>query len=51
MYEVLDVLSVYAFGYKFEHKDGDHMINFNPNDENVKDSDQQEAIKKMQQVI
>lgn len=50
MYEVLDVLSVYVFGHKLKHKNGEYIINFDPNDENVKDSDQQEAIKKMQQV-
>jgi len=50
IYEVLDVLSVYVFGHKLEHKNGEHIINFDPNDEIVKDSDQQEAIKKMQQV-
>lgn len=52
MYEVLDVLSMYVFGRKAEHKNGQHMINFDPNDERVNDNDtdHQEAIKKMQQV-
>lgn len=51
MYEVLDVLSMYVFGRKAEHKNGVHMIPFDPNDECVKqESDQQGAIKKMQQV-
>lgn len=50
MYEVLDVLSMYVFGRKAEHKNGEHMINFNVNDEYVKDGDQLEAIKKMKQV-
>lgn len=50
MYEVLDVLSVYVFGHKLEHKNGDHMINFDPNAEKLEDSDQQEAIKKIQKV-
>lgn len=50
MYEVLDVLSIYVFGRKAEHKNGEHMINFDQNDERVNDTDNQEAIKKMQQV-
>lgn len=50
MYEVLDVLSVYVFGRKGEHKNGEHMIKFDPVDESINDTDQQEAIKKMQQV-
>lgn len=50
MYEVLDVLSMYVFGRKPNHKNEEHMINLDPNDENVKDNDQQEAVKKMQQV-
>lgn len=50
LYEVLDVLSVYVFGRKAEHKNGEHMVNFDLNDESILDSDQQEAIKKMQQV-
>jgi len=51
MYEVLDVLSMYVFGRKSEHKNGVLMIPFDPNDECVKqESDQQGAIQKMQQV-
>lgn len=50
LYEVLDVLSVYVFGRKAEHKNGKHMINFDPNDERINNTDHQEAIKKMQQV-
>jgi len=52
MYEVLDVLSMYVFGRKAEHKNEVHiMVLFDPNDECVKqESDQQEAIQKMQQV-
>lgn len=50
MYEVLDVLTLYALGRKADHNNGDHMINFDASDECVKDGDQQEAIKKMQQV-
>jgi len=51
MYEVLDVLSMYVFGRKAEHKNEVHMIPFDPNDECVKqESDQQQAIQKMQQV-
>ncbi|VVC45781.1 Hypothetical protein CINCED_3A007521 [Cinara cedri] len=50
MYEVLDVLSMYVFGRKPNHKNEEHMINLDPNDENVKDNDQPEAVKKMQQL-
>lgn len=50
MYEVLDVLSLYVFKRKADHTNGEHMIIFDPNDENIKDSDQQDAIKKMQEV-
>lgn len=50
MYEVLDILSVYVFGRKAEHKNGEHMVNFDLNDESILDGDQQEAIKRMQQV-
>lgn len=51
MYEVLDVLSMYVFGRKTEHKNEVHMIPFDPNDECFKqESDQQEAVQKMQQV-
>jgi len=51
MYEVLDVLSMYVFGRKTEHKNEVLIIPFDPNDECIKqESDQQEAIQKMQQV-
>ncbi|XP_060850866.1 ARF GTPase-activating protein GIT2 isoform X1 [Rhopalosiphum padi] len=51
MYEVLDVLSMYVFGRKAEHKNDVHMIPFDPNDECIKqEGDQQEAIQKMQQL-
>jgi len=50
MYEVLDVLSMYVFGRKAEHKNGEHMIHFDKNDNCVQDDDQQDAVKKMQQV-
>lgn len=50
MYEVLDVLSMYVFKKKADHKNGEHMVIFDPNDENIKDIDQQESIKKMQEV-
>lgn len=50
MYEVLDVLSMYVFSRKPNHKNGEHMINFDLVDDNVKDEDQQEAVKKMQHV-
>ncbi|KAL4091738.1 hypothetical protein QTP88_026384 [Uroleucon formosanum] len=51
MYEVLDVLSMYVFGRKAEHKNEVHMIPFDLNDECVKqESDQQQAIQKMQQL-
>jgi G protein-coupled receptor kinase interacting protein 2 len=50
LYEVLDVLSVYVYGRKAEHKNGEHMVNFDLNDDSILDSDQQDAIKKMQQV-
>uniref|UniRef100_A0A2S2PZ11 ARF GTPase-activating protein GIT2 n=1 Tax=Sipha flava TaxID=143950 RepID=A0A2S2PZ11_9HEMI len=50
LYEVLDVLSVYVYGRKAEHKNGEHMVNFDLNDDSILDSDQQDAIKKMQQL-
>lgn len=51
MYEVLDVLTMYAFGRKPDHKNGEHMINVDLNEENINiNSDQEEAIKKMKQV-
>lgn len=51
MYEVLDVLSVYVFNKKADHKNGEHMIIFDLNEEeNIKDVDQKEAIKKIQEV-
>lgn len=51
MYEVLDVLSVYVFKKKADHKNGEHMIIFDLNEEeNIKDVDQKEAIKKIQEV-
>lgn len=49
MYEVLDVISMYVSGRKADHKNGEHVVNIDPF-EFVKDGDQQEAIKKMQQV-
>lgn len=51
MYEVLDVISMYVSGRKADHKNGEHMVNINLFDDFVKEGDQQEAIKKMQQVI
>lgn len=51
MYEVLDVISMYAFGRKADHKNGEHMVNIDSFYDFVKDGDQQGAIKKMQQVI
>lgn len=51
MYEVLDILSVYVFGRKPDHKSGERMINVDLNDESINiNSDQVEAIKKMKQV-
>lgn len=50
LYEVLDVLSMYVFGRKAEHKNGEHMVNFDLNNESILDGDHQEAIKKMQLV-
>jgi len=50
MYDVLNILSIFVFGYKADPKNGEHMINYDANDECIKISDQQEAIKKMQQV-
>lgn len=51
MYEVLDVISMYVSGRKADHKNGEHMVNINLFDDFIKEGDQQEAIKKMQQVI
>lgn len=51
MYEVLDVISMYVSGHKADHKNGEHVVNIDPFADFTKDSDQQEAIKKMQQVI
>lgn len=50
MYEVLDVLSMYVFGRKPDHKNEEHTIYFNLNDEIVKDDSYQDAIKKIQEV-
>lgn len=51
MYEVLDVISTYVSGRKADHKNGEHIVNINSFNDFVKDGDQLEAIKKMQQVI
>lgn len=50
MYEVLDVLSMYVFERKAVHKNGEHLINFDQYNNSVQDGDQQDAVKKMQQV-
>lgn len=51
MYEVLDVLSMYVFGRKPNHKNGEHTINFDLSNESIKDDCYQEAVKMMQEVI
>lgn len=41
---------MFVFGRKADHKNGEHMIKFDANNENIDDGVQQEAVKKMQQV-
>lgn len=49
--EVLDVLSIYVFGRKLDHKNDQHIIDLDLNNENVNlINDQLEAVKKMEQV-
>lgn len=51
LYEVLDVLSMYVFGRKLDHKNGEHLIDLDLNNENVNlINNQLEAVKKMEQV-
>ncbi|XP_050437119.1 ARF GTPase-activating protein GIT2 isoform X2 [Adelges cooleyi] len=50
LYEVLDSLSMYVFGRKPDHKNGEHMIAIDCTDENTMDENYQEGIKKMQQL-
>ncbi|XP_050533134.1 ARF GTPase-activating protein GIT2 [Daktulosphaira vitifoliae] len=50
LYEVLDALYLYVLGKKPDHKNGEHMIIINADDDGQKIENYQEGIKKMQQL-
>lgn len=50
LYEVLDALCMYVFGKKPNHKNGEHMIPINTDNDGLEIENYQEGIKKMQQV-